>query len=157
LAKGRQSDTEVIMTKSIRNLVLGAASVLALGIGDSAMEANAASAANSTSALPALQTSARSPTADFLRKDDIRWSQVELRDLGLYKGSLDGVLGPETKRALVRFQQINNLDRTAALDAQTWDALIYGGELGQGSSNVQRDTDRAEPAANPSPASGLGK
>jgi peptidoglycan hydrolase-like protein with peptidoglycan-binding domain len=156
LAKGRQSDTEVIMTKSIRKLVLGTASVLALGIGGSAMD-HQANAADLASALPASQASESSSTADFFRKDNIRWAQVELRDLGLYKGSLDGVLGPQTKRALARFQQSNNLERTAALDAHTWDALINGGEIGQGSSNAQRDTDRAEPAANPSPASGLGK
>jgi hypothetical protein len=73
-------------------------------------------------------------TGDALRKDDIRWAQVELRDKRLYKGSLDGILGPETKRALGQFQKNNGLGRTASLDAQTWGALTGDPGIGQGSS-----------------------
>ena len=35
-----------------------------------------------------------------------------------------GVPGPETQRALLRFQQGNGLERTAKLDQPTADALI---------------------------------
>ena len=42
---------------------------------------------------------------DNLSKDDIRWAQIELHNLGLYNGSLDGVIGPETERALLGFQR----------------------------------------------------
>jgi peptidoglycan hydrolase-like protein with peptidoglycan-binding domain len=59
-----------------------------------------------------------------LSKDDIRWAQVELRMRGIYNGSLDGVVGPETKEALLQFQQSNRLERTARLDQETADALI---------------------------------
>ena len=48
-------------------------------------------------------------------KDDVRWAQVELHTIGLYYGSLDGVAGPETKRALLEFQENNGLERTATL------------------------------------------
>ena len=73
-------------------------------------------------------------TDNSFRKDDIRWAQVELRFRGLYKGSLDGVLGPKTKLALVQFQRDNGLNRTASLDAQTWEALTGSSGIAQGSS-----------------------
>ena len=41
----------------------------------------------------------------MLWKDDIRSAQLELRNMGLYAGSLDGIAGPETKRALDQFQE----------------------------------------------------
>jgi len=66
-----------------------------------------------------------------LSKDDIRWAQVELHTIGLYNGSLDGVAGSETKRALLEFQENNGLDRTAALDQQTADVLLGHTGVGQ--------------------------
>jgi len=69
-----------------------------------------------------------------LSKDDIRWAQVELHTRGLYSGSLDGVIGPQTKRAVAEFQKTNSLKQTATLDQQTADALIGDNGIGQGSS-----------------------
>jgi len=54
--------------------------------------------------------------------------------MGLYSGSLDGVAGPETKRALAEFQKSNGLERTVTLDQKTADALIGNTGVGQGSS-----------------------
>jgi peptidoglycan hydrolase-like protein with peptidoglycan-binding domain len=55
--------------------------------------------------------------------------------VGLYNGSLDGVIGPQTKQALLGFQDSNGLKRTATLDQQTADALIGNtGVEGEGSS-----------------------
>ena len=55
--------------------------------------------------------------------------------MGLYNGSLDGVVGPETKRALLGFQESNGFEGTATLDQQTADALIGNiGVGGEGSS-----------------------
>ena len=124
------------MRKLIRKLLLGTASVLALGIGGAALDyaADAGNPVNTATMPPAAQTSDSSMTGDVLRKDDIRWAQVELRDKGLYKGSLDGILGPETKRALGQFQENNGLGRTASLDAHTWEALTGDPGIGQGSS-----------------------
>jgi hypothetical protein len=59
-------------------------------------------------------------------KDDIRRAEVELHNLGLYNGSLDGTAGPETRR--VR----NGPERTATLD-QRIAALIGSSGVGQGS------------------------
>jgi peptidoglycan hydrolase-like protein with peptidoglycan-binding domain len=79
---------------------------------------------------------------------------VELRYRGLYKGSLDGILGPETKRALTQFQQNSGLSQTASLDAQTWETLTSSPGIAQGSSNMPSD---AGLMTNSSPASDLGR
>jgi peptidoglycan hydrolase-like protein with peptidoglycan-binding domain len=105
----------------VRKLILGMASVLALGIGGAALDFSA-DADNVSKAAP--EPSHHWLNAAQLSKDDIRWAQVELRMIGLYNGSLDGVAGPETKRALLGFQTRNGLERTATLDQQTADALI---------------------------------
>jgi peptidoglycan hydrolase-like protein with peptidoglycan-binding domain len=124
------------MRKLIRSLLLGAASVLALGIGGAALNyaADAGNPVDAATMPPAAQTSDSSLTGDAFRKDDIRWAQVELRGQGLYKGSLDGILGPETKQALCQFQKNTGLGWTASLDAQTWEALTADPGIGQGSS-----------------------
>jgi peptidoglycan hydrolase-like protein with peptidoglycan-binding domain len=105
----------------IRKLVLGTASVVALGIGGAALDF-VASADDFANAAPA--ASHHWINAANLSKDDVRWAQVELHTIGLYNGSLDGVAGPETKRALLEFQEDNGLERTATLDQQTADALV---------------------------------
>ncbi len=142
----------------VRKMVLGTASVLALGIAGTVLD-YAADAGNSvnTADIPKItQTSNGSPTEDAVRKDDIRWAQTELRERGLYKGSLDGVLGPATKRALGQFQGQNRLDRTAALDAQTWEALTGDDHVGQGSSMPPKAGAEGSRMNSP-PASDLGR
>jgi peptidoglycan hydrolase-like protein with peptidoglycan-binding domain len=127
----------------IRKLLLGTASVLALGIAgniansalnDVADTSNTAAAAS----MPAVvQISKDALTGDPLRTNDIRWAQVELRVRGLYQGSLDGILGPETKRALSQFQQMNGFGPTASLDTQTWEALTGSPAIVEGSRGVR--------------------
>jgi peptidoglycan hydrolase-like protein with peptidoglycan-binding domain len=121
----------------IRKLTLGTASVLALGIGGAALDfgADADNVPNASGNMPSLlQNSHHWINAANLSKDDIRWAQVELHFVGLYNGSLDGVMGPETKRGLAVFQTSNGLERTATLDQQTADALVGTPAMGQGSS-----------------------
>ena len=139
----KKLDMGVTMRKLIRKFVLGTTSVLALGIGGAALDYAADpgnAVADAGNAIIAESTSAVSQTpeswrdGDFIRKDDIRWAQLELRYRGLYKGSLDGVLGPKTRQALAQFQKNNGLDQTASLDAQTWEMLTGNPDIGQGSS-----------------------
>jgi Putative peptidoglycan binding domain len=139
----QQTGMGVTMRKLLWKFVLGIASVLALGIGGAALDYAADpgnAVADSGDAIIAGSTPAVSQTpeswrsVDFIRKDDIRWAQLELRYRGLYKGSLDGVLGPETRQALAQFQKNNGLDQTASLDAQTWEMLTGHPDIGQGSS-----------------------
>ena len=131
------------MRRLIRKSLLGAASVLALGIAGSIASsalhpvARAGNTAPTASAPAAVQISKDALTGDPLRTNDIRWVQVELRVRGLYNGSLDGILGPETKRALSQFQQMNGLGRTASLDAQTWEALTGNSAIVEGSGGVR--------------------
>jgi peptidoglycan hydrolase-like protein with peptidoglycan-binding domain len=115
----------------IRKLILGTASVLALGIGGAAL--NFPASAGDPNA--ASGSSYHWLNAANLSKDDIRWAQVRLYTMGFYDGSLDGVVGPETKQAILRFQKSNDgVERTGTLDRQTADALIGGTVVGQGSS-----------------------
>jgi peptidoglycan hydrolase-like protein with peptidoglycan-binding domain len=121
----------------IRKLILGTASVLALGIGGAALDfsADADGVSNAVGSMPSAPgTSQHWLNAANLSKDDIRWAQVELHTMGLYNGSLDGVVGPQTKQALLGFQKSNDLARTATLDQQTADALIGNDGVGVGSS-----------------------
>jgi peptidoglycan hydrolase-like protein with peptidoglycan-binding domain len=122
----------------MRKLILATASVLALGIGGAAVDR----AANAGNTVPnagwnmpsAPGTSQHLQTAANLSKDDVRQAQLELRNMGLYNGSLDGVVGPETKRGLEQFQKSNGLDRTTTLDGQTMVALFGNIGTSQGSS-----------------------
>ena len=126
----------------MRKLILATASVLALGIGGAAVD----DAVNAGNSIPnsewnmplAPGTSQHLQTAANLSKDDFRRAQLELRNMGLYNGSLDGVVGPETKRALEQFQKNNGLDRTARLDGQTMVALFGNIGISQGSSMPPR-------------------
>ena len=122
---------------TIRKLILGTASVLVLGIGGGALDfaADADDVPNAVGNAPSRpETLHHWINAADLSKEDIRWAQVELHTMGLYTGSLDGVVGPETKRALAEFQKSNGLERTATLDQKTADALIGDTDAGQGSS-----------------------
>lgn len=141
----------------MRKLILGTASVLALGIGGAALDyaADADNSVSSASASPAFQTSHDLSTAASLAKDDIRWAQLELRYRGLYSGSLDGVVGPQTKRAIAQFQKNNGLSRTAALDQQTMEALVGNYDVGIGSSMPPNARD-ASPTTSSSGASDFG-
>ncbi len=127
-----ESYVEVTMRTLIQKLLLGTASVLALGMAGSVASsvldvADAGNTATAASIPAVVETSRDALTGDALRRDDIRWAQVELRYRGLYQGSLDGIVGPETKRAVSEFQKINGLGPSESLDAQTWEALTGSG------------------------------
>ena len=125
----------------IRKLILGAASVLALGIGGAALDfsADADDVSNAVGNMPSAPGASQHwLNAAHLSKDDIRCAQVELHMMGLYNGSLDGVIGPATKQALLGFQESNDLERTARLDQRTADALIGNTGVGVGSSIPDR-------------------
>jgi peptidoglycan hydrolase-like protein with peptidoglycan-binding domain len=143
----------------MRKLILGTVSVLALGIGAEVLDYAADAGDGVPSAervMPAMPgTSPHWINTTNLSKDDVRWAQVELRDLGLYNDSLDGVIGPETKRALAEFQKANGLKQTATLDQQTADALIGDIGIGQGSS-LPPKAPGARPMTNSSGVSDFG-
>jgi peptidoglycan hydrolase-like protein with peptidoglycan-binding domain len=50
--------------------------------------------------------------------------QQKLQADNLYSGKIDGMLGPETRRAIADYQKQNGLRVTANLDRQTRDSLL---------------------------------
>jgi peptidoglycan hydrolase-like protein with peptidoglycan-binding domain len=60
-------------------------------------------------------------------QQDIQQAQQQLKSQGLYRGAVDGVMGPETQTALMAFQRQHSLPQSAQLDQQTLDALNGGG------------------------------
>jgi peptidoglycan hydrolase-like protein with peptidoglycan-binding domain len=128
----------------MRRLILTTASVLALGIGGVGF-AHAQGYSNQTGAaakMPSAPTrqmhkmSSRSTRTSATRvsKSEVKQAQQALREQGLYRGRIDGVLGPKTKTALRNFQRKNGLPATASLDRRTMASLSGGGTQGQGSS-----------------------
>ena len=69
-----------------------------------------------------------------LSRQKIKTAQQELKADGLYKGKVDGLFGPRTRKAVARFQQRNNLRRTATLNRRTLDRLSGNQAVGVGSS-----------------------
>lgn len=49
----------------------------------------------------------------------VKQAQTELRQMGLYKGTLDGKTGPQTRQALRQYQTQKRLPQTGELDQQT--------------------------------------
>jgi len=81
---------------------------------------------------------------------DIQQAQQELKSQGLYNGAIDGVMGPETRTALSRFQQQNGLTPNAALDQETKDKLSQANNAGTGTGTLQPQP-TPNPAAAPAP------
>ena len=61
--------------------------------------------------------------------DDVVKAQQALKQQGLYKGSVDGKVGPETRTAISQFQKKNGLQQTAQLDQQTMGQLEGSGGM----------------------------
>jgi hypothetical protein len=105
----------------MRKLILAAAAVLLTGISGTHMS-RAADVGDSTSNISGSFQHSR-PVAPRSNVD-VREAQLELRHSGLYNGSVDGMIGPQTKQALVQFQKENGLEPTASLDANTMVAMF---------------------------------
>ena len=69
-----------------------------------------------------------------LGPDQVKAAQEQLRSAGLYNGPADGMMDPDTRAALARFQQQNGLRSTQTLDQQTLARLNAGQTSGFGSS-----------------------
>src|SRR5579883_1267333 len=57
-------------------------------------------------------------------KDTVKHIQSALQSKGFYKGPIDGVVGPDTRRGLAEYQQGEGLQRTAVLDEKTLQSLL---------------------------------
>jgi peptidoglycan hydrolase-like protein with peptidoglycan-binding domain len=126
------------MATGIRKLIFAAAAVLSIGSGTtpSSHADNFAGRVSVPNWKPAISGSSQHPQpAANLSKQDIRETQLELRHSGLYNGPLDGVIGPQTRQALVLFQKDNGLEQTATLDALTMVAMFGNIGTSQGSTS----------------------
>src|SRR5579864_3736481 len=92
--------------------------------------------------------------AQNLASDQIKAAQQQLQAAGLYNGPTDGMMDPDTRAALARYQQQNGLRRTETLDPQTLARLNTNQTSGVGSSTPGPSTTVA-PSGNqgtPAPA-----
>jgi peptidoglycan hydrolase-like protein with peptidoglycan-binding domain len=150
-------------------LLLATASVLALAIGGAGVSfaANAGNPIpNAGTNMPAMSgTSQPAPNAVNASatwnssKQKIRQVQEQLRDHGLYRGKIDGMVGPETRQALEQFQRKNGLQVTARLDQPTMNKLLGTPAVGQGSSMPPNLGQTTGPTSHPNaavPPSNLG-
>jgi len=70
----------------------------------------------------------------------VREAQSQLQAAGLYKGPQDGLMDPDTRAAIARFQEQHGLRRTERLDQQTMAALTSNQATGSGSSAPSMNT-----------------
>jgi peptidoglycan hydrolase-like protein with peptidoglycan-binding domain len=64
-------------------------------------------------------TTSKSASHHMTASNEVRQAQQKLKDDGEYKGKIDGLAGPQTHKALVAYQQKNNLKQTGHLDQAT--------------------------------------
>ena len=112
----------------------GAAHAQGAAYGDPVLRTEARPA--ETSVMP-VQWDGRRPGAYNSRRE-VRMAQQRLHGAGLYRGAIDGRMGPGTRRAIARFQRMQGLPPTAHLDWRTRSALLGGPPAGYGSSMPPR-------------------
>lgn len=89
--------------------------------------------------------------AGRMSRSEIQQAQQQLKQQGLYRGRVDGRMGPETRTALSQFQEKNGLQKTGRLDQQTMASLMNGQTSGVGSSSPNAGAQGMTPSANPNP------
>ena len=164
----------------MKKLVLATASVLALGIaglgvGSAQTPSSSPNAQtpSSSAQTPYAAPNAQSPSSSAqmpssgtmsqgsqgqsapvnLSQTEIQQLQQQLKGAGLYRGSVDGEMGPETKQAISQFQQQHGLNQTGVVDQQTLSALS-GNQTGAGSSmgSSGSQPSGASSSGNPNPS-----
>jgi peptidoglycan hydrolase-like protein with peptidoglycan-binding domain len=110
------------------------------------------------------------PRASALDRGDVKKVQETLRDKGYYTGTVDGIMGPQTRAAIRQYQQSENLPVTGHLDGGTAGKLGVGPEtaggdfkasgeaVGTGGKGVGHEMKEGKPiAAGKDMGKGLGK
>ncbi|HUA51563.1 MAG TPA: peptidoglycan-binding domain-containing protein [Candidatus Sulfotelmatobacter sp.] len=100
----------------------------------STMSSNPASSGTSATGTSSMSSASAAPAAAATTPDEIKQAQQALADQGLYKGKVDGIVGPQTRRAVRQFQKSHSLSQTAQLDADTMQALNGGQVTNSGAS-----------------------
>ncbi len=125
----------------MRRLILTTASVIAIGVGLTLAGTTQAKAWNPHAAVHS--------SGKHMSRAEISGIQQKLQADNLYNGKIDGMLGPQTRRAIADYQKQNGLRVTANLDRQTRDSLL--GTMG--TANPPAPATRMTPA----PSSGRDK
>lgn len=60
------------------------------------------------------------------RGQTVRDIQTFLSQQGFYNGSIDGVYGPQTRNAVISFQQSRNLIADGVIGPRTWNTMLNG-------------------------------
>jgi Putative peptidoglycan binding domain len=96
--------------------------------------------------------------ADWPRvsRDDVQQIQQKLQQDGLYRGKIDGLVGPGTQQALSTYQRKNGLPVTATLDPQTVSSLNGAGVGSSTPPNSSNDTNMTPNETNMTPSSNAG-
>src|SRR3954468_16600820 len=162
----------------MKKLVLATASVLALGIAGAGIgsaqmpsstpnaqtpsvttqtPSSATQTPSSATQTPYSATMSQGPqgqgAAVNLSESQIEQIQQQLKGAGLYRGSVDGEMGPETKQAISQFQQQHGLNQTGVVDQQTMSALSTNqGGAGSSMGTSVTQPSGASSSGNPSPS-----
>lgn len=105
----------------MKGAIFAAASALALTVGSGAMAAQSAMPSTASPAARAEKSTTMQNQAQNQGEPraEVKEVQQKLKSENLYKGNVDGIIGPETQQALKQFQKKNNLQQTGRLDDQT--------------------------------------
>lgn len=123
----------------MRQLILPTAAAIALGVGLTFAGAAPASAWGQHAAMHTHATQSS--------RAEIRDVQQKLQADNLYSGKIDGIPGPQTRRAVAEYQKQNGLRVTANLDRQTRDSLA--GTTGAGTSQAPNRPGTMAPGSMP--------
>ena len=129
----------------MRNLMLATASAIVLGMAGAGI-GHAAQQYSIPTDTP--EAAMQMPSAMTASEILIRAAQQQLKYSGLYNGSVDGKMSPETQQAFRQFQQQHGLPQSGTLDPRTYTALQGDqGDTGQVGSSLA-------PGGQPSGAAG---
>ena len=118
----------------MRNLMLATASAIVLGMAGAGI-GHAAEQYSSPTHTPGstMQMPSTMTASELL----IMAAQQQLKYSGLYNGSVDGKMNPETQRAFRQFQQQHGLPQSGTLDPRTYTAFQGDqGDTGQVGSSL---------------------
>ncbi len=102
---------------------LNQATVATLGLDpDALLGGNQMAAAGPPAAAPPQQSATISPRA-------VQAIQARLRELGFYRGNVDGVWGPDTQAAIAQFQQSRGLQPNSQLNPATLGSLGFAPDM----------------------------
>ena len=136
----------------MRKVILAGVSTLALALGgcstfddmfhsrssdQSTMNAEpqkpAQAVTNSTARADASGQTATPAVTATATREQVKMAQQKLQADGFYKAKIDGIAGPKTRQALVRYQKQQGLEQTGTLDRKTMAQLTGAAATGVGS------------------------